>query len=227
MVARVEEPLQHMVFSHISWETFERFLDDMGETHLRAAYTNGDLEFMTISFEHDNFAEWIGRMIFFVALEMTMPIRSGGSTTLKQALKEAALEPDRCFWIKHEKHMRGKKQWNALTDPPPDLAVEIDITTSWLDRLGIYAALKVPEVWRYDGKKLRVLILGAGGSYRERTKSMAFPLLPLNGLIQFIAKVDGMEETALVQEFTRWLRDEVVSKKNGRTERKNGKKNGA
>lgn len=226
-VADVEEQRQHMVFSHVSWETFEKLLDEMGAVHRRAAYHNGDLEFMTVSLKHDRYGRWIGRLIFFVALEMKIPLCTGGSTTLKNALLEAGLEPDECFWTKHEKHMRNKKNWDALIDPPPDLAVEIDITTSWLDRLGIYAALGVPEVWCYDGEKLRVLILGAGGKYRERAKSAAFPLLPLDGLARFIAKVGSAEETALIQEFTAWLRNEVVAKKNSGAGRKNGKKNGA
>jgi Uma2 family endonuclease len=225
-VAEVEEPLQHMVLSHVSWETFEKLLDEIGEVHRRAAYHNGDLELMTVSFEHDHYSRWIGRLIFFVALEMQIPLCSGGSTTLKQALGEAGIEPDECFWTKHEKQMRGKKKWNALTDPPPDLAVEIDITSSWLDRLGIYAALGVPEVWRYDGEKLRVLILGAGGKYRERAKSVAFPSLPLDGLARFIARVDSTEETTLTHEFVAWLREEVAAKNNGGAARKNGKKGG-
>jgi len=227
MVVRVEEPLRHMVFSNIRWDTFERFLDDMGETHLRMAYDHGDLEFMTISFEHDRYGTWIGRLILFVALEMKIPLRSGGSTTLKQMLLDVGLEPDECFWIKNEKHMRGKKRWNGLTDPPPDLAVEIDITTSWLNRLGIYEALRVPEVWRFDGNRLRVLILGADGKYKERARSAAFPALPLDGLLRFIKKLDTSEETALIQEFQAWLKEDVLAKRNRQAGRKNGRKNGA
>src|SRR6266404_4430826 len=107
-VADVAEQRQHMVFSHVSWGTFERLLDEIGEVHRRAAYYNGDLEFMTGSYEHDRFAEWIGRLIFFVALELKTPLASGGSTNLKAALLEVGLEPDRCFWTAHEKHMRSK-----------------------------------------------------------------------------------------------------------------------
>lgn len=221
-VANIEEQRQHMVFRHVSWATFEALLDEMGEVHRRAAYFAGEFELMTVSFEHDSYSRWIGLLIFFVALEMKIPLRAGGSTTLKDTLLEAGLEPDECFWIRHEMHMRSKKKWDALTDPPPDLAVEIDITTSWMDRLAIYAALKVPEVWRYDGKKLRVLFLGAGGKYRERTRSVAFPMLPLEGFARFIAKLEGAEETTLIQEFTEWLREEVVPKKNGGARRKNG-----
>ncbi|MBI3824044.1 MAG: Uma2 family endonuclease [Planctomycetes bacterium] len=223
MVVHASEPLRHMVFRNIRWDTFERLLDDMGESHLRVAYDHGKLEFMTISLEHDSYGRWIGDLILFVAMEMKIPLRKGGSTTLKQALLDVGLEPDECFWFKHEKRMRGRKTWNALTDPPPDLAVEIDITTSWLDRLGIYASLKVPEVWRYDGKKLRVLILGADGAYKECEKSAVFPALPMDQFVRFVRRLDDGEETALLREFTAWLRDDVLAKPNGRG-RKNGKK---
>jgi Uma2 family endonuclease len=223
MVAAIERPLGHMVLPNIRWETYERLLEEMGECHHRLTYDNGELEFMTLSLQHENFGEWIGHLILFVALELKVPLYCGGSTTLKQGLRKVGLEPDKCFWIKHEKQMRGKKKWHAATDPPPDLAVEIDITSSWLDRLGIYAALKVPEVWRYDGEKLKVLILGANGKFKEKAKSLAFPMLPLDGLASFIARLDGAEHVSLLQEFAAWLRAEVVAKGNGASTRKNGK----
>src|ERR1017187_10381150 len=158
MVAVIERPM-HFVLPHISWDTYERILDEIGETHIRVNYLRGRLEFMTISYEHDNIGRWIGRLIYLVALELCYPLATGGSTTLKAALLEAGLEPDECFWIKNENKMRGKKKWKAMIDPPPDLAVEVDITSNWLDRLEIYASLKVPEIWRFDGETLRVLVL--------------------------------------------------------------------
>ncbi len=216
MVVTLEKPLERMVLPNISWDTFERVLDEIGETHYRVTYKNGDLEFMTISFEHENFGEWIGRLIFFVALEFNIPLASGGSTTLKLELQKVGLEPDRCFWIANENAMRGKKKWNALNDPPPDLAIEIDITSSWLDRLEIYAALKVTEVWRFDGETLKVLLLGANGKYKARAKSTAFPMLPLKGFVGFIKELGSADEITLIQRFTDWLRSEVVvNSKNG------------
>src|SRR6266542_3146074 len=223
MVAVIERPLEHMVLPHISWDTFERILDEIGETHYRVTYQRGRLEFMTISFKHDHFGRWLGRLIFFVALEMKIPLCSGGSTTLKEALREVGLEPDDCFWIKHEKHMRDKEKWNARIDPPPDLAVEIDITTSWLDRLEIYAALEVPEVWRFDGELLKVLVLSANGKYKERAKSVAFPSLSMDGFTRFVKKLGSADEVSLVEEFTEWLRTSVAFKKGG-GERKNGRR---
>ena len=223
MVAIVETPSEHMVFRNIGWDAFERILDDIGETHHRVTYQDGDLEFMTTSLEHDSYGRWIGRLIFFVAYELKMKLKTGGSTTLKKALRKAGLEPDECFWIKHEAQLRGKKKWDPLADPPPDLAVEIDISSSWLDRLAIYAALEVPEIWRFDGERLRILVLGANGKYKERAKSAAFPSLPMDGLVRFVKGIDHAEEVELIQEFTEWLRTSVVAKKAG-AERKNGRR---
>jgi Uma2 family endonuclease len=119
--------------------------------------------------------------------------------------------------------MRAKKQWTSLADPPPDLAVEIDITSSWLDRLEIYAALKVPEVWRFDGETLKVLVLGSGGKYKDRSKSMAFPSLPMDEFVCFVKKLGSVDEMRLIQEFTEWLRASAVGKKVS-GERKNGRR---
>jgi Uma2 family endonuclease len=222
MVAVIERPM-HMVLPHISWETYERILDEIGETHLRVTYQRGRIEFMTISFEHDHLGEWIGKLILFVAIELKYPLCSGGSTTLKLALEKVGLEPDRCYWIEHEPHMRDKKKWNATTDPPPDLAVEIDISSDWLDRLEIYATLKVPEVWRFDGETLRVLVLGSNGKYKERVRSRTFPSLPMDGFARFVKKLGSAEEISLIRQFTEWLRENVAAKK-ATSERKNGRR---
>lgn len=220
MVAVIDQALSQMVLPNISWKTFEKILDEIGETHYRVTYDNGELEFMTLSLEHENYGRWIGRLIFLVALELGMPLRTGGSTTLKEALRNIGLEPDECFWIQHAKALRGKKKWSAGKDPPPDLAVEIDITSSWLDRLGIYASLKVPEVWRFDGEMLKILILMPNGEYAEKRRSLTFPSLPIDEFANFVIRLDAEDEMPLVQEFIAWLRSDVVAKPRA----KNGKK---
>jgi hypothetical protein len=119
--------------------------------------------------------------------------------------------------------MRGKKEWDVLIDPPPDLAVEIDITRSSLDRQGIYAALQVPEIWRYDGT-FTVLVLGPNGKYKQRLKSLTFPWLPLADFARFVDDLGSEEETRLSQSFIEWLRADVAPKKNALPGRKNGGK---
>src|SRR6185312_2381520 len=146
MVATRDTAEQRIVLHNISWPAYEALSADVGASHIRLTYDEGDLEIMTLSFGHENAGEWLGRLIFFLALELQIALCSGGSTTLKAALLKKGLEPDKSFWIKDERAMRGKKEWNPLVDPPPDLVVEVDISRSVLDRLAIYAALAVPEI---------------------------------------------------------------------------------
>ena len=131
MAATTEPPLEHIVIPHISWDTFERILDEIGKARFRIGYLDGNLEMMKVNFEHNHVSQMIGRLIFIAAFELNTPLCSGGSTTLKEPRRKVGIEPDQCFWIKHEKHMRGKKEWNALKDPPPDLAVVIGIIAGW------------------------------------------------------------------------------------------------
>lgn len=224
MIAVREKVEQRIVLHDISWQGYENLLREIGDRHLRLTYDNGDLEIMTLSFAHENAGEWLGRLVFFLALELNIAICSGGSTTLRKALRKKGLEPDKSFWIKHEQQMRGKKEWDVLSDPPPDLAVEVDITSSSLDRMSIYAALHVPEIWRYDGSTFNVLVLGPGGAYKEKTKSLAFPMLPLKEFARFLRELGSTDEIQLIQSFTAWVRANMAPKQNGHAARKNGKK---
>jgi Uma2 family endonuclease len=107
-----------ILLENITWQTYERLLREAGERHIRMTYDNGDLEIMTLSFGHENADKLIGRFIETLTLELNIPIRSGGSTTLKKRLKRKGLEPDECYWIKNEKSMRDKTKWDAEKDPP-------------------------------------------------------------------------------------------------------------
>lgn len=206
MIAAKERFEQRFVLHAVSWEGYETLLREIGDRHLRLTYDNGDLEFMTLSFGHENAGEWIGRLIFFLAIEWSLAICSGGSTTLKKAIRKKGLEPDKCFWIEHESAVRGKKEWDADTDPPPDLVVEVDISRSSLNRLSIYAALGVPEIWHFDGQSFRVMTLSSAGEYVERSKSRAFRSLPVKKLARFVTRLGELDEVTLIQEFRDWIR---------------------
>ncbi len=206
MIAVPQRAEQLFVLHSVSWEGYETLLREVGDRHLRMTYDDGDLELMTLSFGHENAGEWIGRLIFFLAVQWSVPVCSGGSTTLKKAIRRKGLEPDKCFWIEHEHAVRGKKEWDALTDPPPDLAVEVDISSSSLNRLTIYAALGVREIWRYDGMDFQVLALSSAGKYLERSKSRVFPSLPIKTFAGFVKKLGTEDEVVLIQSFCEWAR---------------------
>lgn len=147
---------QRTVLHNISWETFEALLRDTGEDRgSRFAYDCGVLEIMTPHFEHENPKSNFGNFIIALAEELGIEVRSAGSTTLKRKILKRGIEPDTCYYIQNELAIRGKQTLDLETDPPPDLAIEIDITSSSVNKLGIYSALGVTELWRYDGQNLK------------------------------------------------------------------------
>jgi Uma2 family endonuclease len=214
---------QYMFLENISWDTYESLLRAAGERHVRMTYDDGDLEVMTLSLGHERFGELLASFVLILAMELSLPFASGGSTTLRRRIKRKGLEPDKCFWFQHERQMRAKTKWKAAQDPPPDLALEIEISRSALNRMKIYAALKVPEVWRCNRKMLRVYRLNQEGSYRSQGESGLFPFLSMAELHKFIKSEE--DQLTVLKRFTDWVRAEVLpryqawrqrSKKNGK-----------
>ncbi|MEH2175913.1 Uma2 family endonuclease [Nostoc sp.] len=200
---------QRTVLHNISWETFEALLRDTGEDRVsRFAYDCGVLEIMTPLFEHENPKSNFGNFIIALAEELGIEVRSAGSTTLKRKISKRGIEPDTCYYIQNELAIRGKQTLDLENDPPPDLAIEIDITSSSVNKLGIYSALGVTELWRYDGQNLKFYQL-IEGQYVESEFSIAFPLVSVNEISKFIQQSKDMGEIALLKSFRAWVRDNI------------------
>ncbi len=206
----------------VTWDEYEALLKEAGERPIRFTYDDGRLEIMTMSHEHESNKKLIGRLIELLAILLHMPFHSGGSNTMKRKLKRKGLEPDDCYWFQHERRMRGKKRLNLKVDPPPELAVEVDVTRSVLQRLKIYAALKVSEVWRYKDDVLYAYLLQSDGTYKQSACSRVFPFLQLTEMQRFIDKSSTMDEATLALEFMAWVETEIKPRLNG--SRKNGKR---
>ncbi|QIR40340.1 Uma2 family endonuclease [Tolypothrix sp. PCC 7910] len=200
---------QRTVLYNISWDTFEALLRDTGEDRgSRFAYDCGTLEIMTPLFEHENPKIQFDRLILVLAEELSIEIKSAGSTTLKQRLAKRGIEPDNCYYIQTESQVRGKDKLNLETDPPPDLAIEIDITHSSVNKFGIYSALGVQELWRYNGEDLKFYQL-VEGQYVECEFSIAFPLVSISDISSFIQQSKSMGEIALLKLFRYWVREKI------------------
>ncbi|MEH2015239.1 Uma2 family endonuclease [Nostoc sp.] len=200
---------QRTVLHNISWETFEALLRDTGEDRgSRFAYDCGVLEIMTPLFEHENPKIQFDRFIFALAVELKIKIRSAGSTTLKRKPITRGIEPDTCYYIQNEPLIRGKQELDLRTDPVPDLAVEIDITSSSVNKFNIYAALGVAELWRYNGEVLKFYHL-VESQYIEIKLSIAFPLISVSDMNRFIQQSKTMDEIDLVQSFSAWVRGKI------------------
>jgi Uma2 family endonuclease len=205
-VLRIEAG-QRLVLDGVTWDQYVAMADALPDhAGLRMTFDGKRLELMTKSVLHEWFKELLGRLIPIIALEWNMPIRSGGEMTFRRRRVNRGLEPDQCYWIAHERQMRGRKTWDADIDPPPDLAVEIDVAHSSVNREAIYARLRVPELWRFDGEAIRVLVLTKAAKYVEARTSRAFPNLPVHELVPFLLPDEDRDETTMLREFIDWLR---------------------
>jgi Uma2 family endonuclease len=199
-----------LVLDNVSWQTYRRLLQALdGRPSLRLTYDRGHLEVMTISGEHESFARFLNRLVIALTEEMGLPVREGGSTTFRRRRRRRGLDPDNCYWITHEPQVRGRLNIDLRIDPPPDLAIEIDITHSSLDRLAVYAALGVPEVWRFDGQVLMFHLLGADGRYAAASPSRVFPGLKPEDVLHFLTLRGQADDNAVVRQFRAWVQSRI------------------
>jgi Uma2 family endonuclease len=196
-----------IVIPNVAWEVFEAL--GASDCHgTRFAYDKGFLEIMSPSIEHEWFHRALGQMVETLTEELNIPRLSAGSTTLKLQLEKRGLEPDECYYLAHEARMRGKRELDLTVDPPPDLAIEVDISRSSIEKLSIYADLGVPEVWFYDGQSLAVHQLQPGGVYVRQNASPAFPFLDLQEIERFMGRWKQLGETAWIRSFRAWIRQQ-------------------
>jgi Uma2 family endonuclease len=194
------------VLQNIDWPTYSRFLRLFGDKRFRHSYDRGRLEIMSpIYFEHDNPAYVLGRFVDVLTDELNLPLRAGRCVTLRYRKKQRGLEPDNCYWIANAPRMRGKKgRIDLRIDPPPDLAIEVEVSRTVLKRLKIYASLGVPELWRLRKKTLTFHIL-RDGKYCVEPNSLSFPLLASADLAPFVGQFGDADDTSLVRQFRDWV----------------------
>ena len=205
MVATYTLAEQRTVLHNISWETFETLLKETGEDRgSRFAYDGSTLEIMTPLFEHENPKCNFHNFMIALAEELNIEIKSAGSTTLKSKIVRKGIEPDNCYYIQNELAVRGRETLDLTNSPAPDLAIEIDITSSSVDKFDIYSALGVSELWKYDGKDLKFYQL-VEEEYLEREYSIAFPLVSVKDISRFIEQSKTMGEIALLKSFRNWV----------------------
>lgn len=197
-----------VVLHGISWEVYERLLDDLerSDQKMYLTYDHGKLEIMPPSPFHEKSKKIIDRLIQCMALELGIALYALGSTTFKRKSKLRGLEPDECYYVQHESEMASKDTIDLDEDPPPDLAVEMDHTHHPIDRESVYAGLGVPEIWQYDGKTLRGLGRSENGQYIELEFSIAFPFLRLTDIARFLTIAKETTQEQGVRAFRDWIR---------------------
>ncbi|MFO1433856.1 MAG: Uma2 family endonuclease [Candidatus Competibacteraceae bacterium] len=202
------QPGQTLLLKDIDWSTLESLLEELGDKRAaRISYSGELLEIMTPLAIHESDKELIGDLVKIILEEMDLEFWALGSTTFKNAHMAQAVEPDQCFYITHEATVRNKERIDLTVDPPPDLAIEIDITAR--SRFDNYEKLGVPEVWRYDGKKLEMNVL-QDGRYGVVERSRLFPDLPLKEAIPTaIARSHEKGRNTAMRQFRAWVRTQI------------------
>jgi Uma2 family endonuclease len=201
-------PGHQLLLKDISWQMFEKILEELGETRAaRVSYSKGMLEIMTPLAEHEDDKVIIGDLVKALLEELEIEFRSLGSTTFKNEAMAQAVEADDCFYIQNEAVIRGKNRIDLSVDPPPDLAIEVDITSR--TKFNNYEALRVPELWRYNGRKLQINVWQEG-KYVESDTSYNFPNLPIGEVIhQYVEQSKIVGRNSTMKTFRNWVRAHI------------------
>ena len=202
------EPERRVTLYGVSWETYEHLLTDLGDRSApRLTFDQGVLEIMSPTAEHEEYNRTLAALVEFVANELKVNIRRFGSTTFKRKDLIKGFEPDSCFYIQSVPRIRGKRRIELPQDPPPDLLIEIDITSSSLDRFPLFAQAGIPEVWRYDGRRVQFLKL-AGEQYIEVPQSLALPILTSEIVTRFLEESLELESAEWALRLRDWIQQQ-------------------
>ncbi len=199
-------PGSAMLLQDVSWDEYERYLRAVDrKIHVRLSYDDGRLEIMSLSPEHEIIGGLFPLVIFVLAQECGMKYLSLRSTTMRKRPKAKGLEPDDCYYFNNLAAVRQLKRMDMDVTPPPDLALEIDITSPSLSKEPIYAALGVPELWRHTGKSMHFLRLEESG-YVEIERSALFPFLTPEAVQSALLNGELTDVTTMTEEFRDWVK---------------------
>jgi Uma2 family endonuclease len=227
MSATIALPKSSTILQGIQWDTYQNLIKDLeSQPGTRLTYDNGILEITMPLPPHERFKRLLGRFVEVMTEELEIEVCSLGSTTWSRKDLQKGLEPDECYYIQNELAVRGKSEIDLAVDPPPDLAIEqssgcaneIDNTSSSLNRMGIYAALEIPEIWRLDslayskGNQQTFTILRlVNGNYQACTTSVVLPLFNDIVLTSFLDLSQTMGETSLIRHVRQWIKEQLAA----------------
>lgn len=190
----------------IKWQTYQSLVRELeSQPAKRLTYDNGTLEIFMPLPPHETYKRLLGRLVEIVTEEMNLEIRSLSASTWSRRDLLKGVEADECYYIQNEAAVRGKMEIDLAIDPPPDLAIEIDITNPSLPRLPIYAALGVPEVWQFDGESFKILGLAAG-EYATQSQSEALPMVTVEVVRGLLIQAQKMGETSWAKVVRQWAK---------------------
>ncbi len=188
------------VMRNIRWDTYVALAEQRSGSVPRMTYDEGVLELMSPKRQHESIGRLIGRMIETWTEVKEIEIQTVASTTFKRADLSKGFEADESYYIEHADRVLGKEEIDLAVDPPPDLVVEVEMTRSAIEKMKLFAAMGIPEVWRHNGERLTFSVLGED-EYREVHESIALPGFTIQMAEPVLAKRLEVGETRLIADF--------------------------
>ncbi len=179
---------RRMCVHGVSWETYSRLCDEIVHAGTRITFDQGRMEIVVVSQRHEDIKTSLARIIEAYGDAVEIDAYGLGNMTLQRRDLDRGLEPDECYYVANAALIRrSNREVDLAIDPPPDLAIEVDISPPDVAKPPIYGAMGVPEIWRFDGRAVTYLVRGADGDYAVADRSPAFPDLPIEWVNEALA----------------------------------------
>ncbi len=199
---------QRVILYGVSWQTYQQLLTELGDhRNTRLAYNQGVLEITMPSDRHETNTQLLERLVAALTEEMDLPMKCFGSTTLNREDLQKGAEPDSCYYIQSIEQIAGRTI-DLDRDPPPDLVIEVDISSPSSRKFQIYQSLGVSEIWRYRKNTVEIHQL-QDGNYVMCQQSPTFTFISTPILNQFLQDAETQDDTALIRTWRRWVRDRL------------------
>jgi Uma2 family endonuclease len=204
----VERVVERIRIDDADWQTYEKFLAAIGDRGIRCTYDRGRLEIKAPMRIREREKRFLGSAVERACMVLHRPFEPCGSMTIRREDLHRGFEPDECFYLDHALAMLKRGEPDFSVDPPPDLAIEVDITSSSIDRQALYASIGVPELWRFADDRIQFLVL-VGGAYQPSEFSRAFPMISTADVNRYLAMIGSVSHLDILDQFESWLRQQV------------------
>ena len=213
-ILRTMPPDDAALFHNVSWELYDRLchIRDAERSGVHLTFDCGRLEIMAVQYPHESGKVRTSRIVEAFCIAFRIPIRGTGNLTVRNEVIEKGFESDSCYYIKNVSKALQIRELDFSKDPPPDLAIEVESSRKLIDRIPLYAAMGVPEIWRVTGTKIEFLLLiSKKKGYESASNSPTFPKVPLAQIERFLVRSEKIDETTLTTEILDWVAKEVKS----------------
>jgi Uma2 family endonuclease len=207
-------PDQHLAVTEVTWEDYEQLLDwrDKGRRPVRITFDSGSMELVTHGNLHERYKSILGRVVSALCEELSVPMVLGGNCTIRREDLDRGFEPDDWFYLGSTAtrmiEVTATRSLDFRSDPPPDLAIEIEITRGLLARLPLFAAVKIPELWRFDGSRFDIWSLQSNGEYTLAEYSRYFPTVTAAAINGCLFDLAALDDAARLRRFREWIRSQ-------------------